>query len=69
MVVLSDFMYFLAHDAIAANEVVDFLSKRPEDVHVIMTGEDPPQLIIDAADMVTDIKDVTVESRQLSPKA
>lgn len=59
MVVLSDFTYLLAHSAIDKHEVVDFLSNRPEDLHVIITGEDPPQLLIDAADLVTSINDAT----------
>jgi cob(I)alamin adenosyltransferase len=58
MVVLNEFIYLLAHKAIDGHEAVDFLSKRPADVHVIITGEDPPQLLVDAADLVTAINRV-----------
>jgi cob(I)alamin adenosyltransferase len=61
MVVLSEFMYLLAHKVIDGREVVDFLSQRPEDLHVIITGEDPPQLLIDAADLVTAINNVDLK--------
>lgn len=55
MVVLIEFMYLLAHNAIETHEVVDFLLNRPADLHVIITGADPPQVLIDAADLVTAI--------------
>ncbi|MGO9570559.1 MAG: cob(I)yrinic acid a,c-diamide adenosyltransferase [Desulfomonilaceae bacterium] len=58
MVVLNEFIYLLAHNAIDGNEVVDFLSKRPADLHVIITGANPPQLLVDAADLVTAINRV-----------
>ena len=55
MVVLNEFMYLLAHKAIDAHEVVDFLLNRPPELHVIITASDPPQLLMDAADLVTAI--------------
>jgi cob(I)alamin adenosyltransferase len=55
MVVLNEFVDLLIHKAIDGREAVDFLSKRPADVHVIITGSDPPQLLVDAADLVTAI--------------
>jgi cob(I)alamin adenosyltransferase len=58
MVVLNEFIYLLAHKAVDGREVVDFLSKRPADVHVIITGSNPPQLLVDAADLVTAINRV-----------
>ena len=58
MIVLNEFIYLLAREAIDGREAVDFLSKRPADVHVIITGSDPPQLLVDAADLVTAINRV-----------
>lgn len=58
MVVLNEFMYLLAQKVIDGHEAVDFLSKRPADVHVIITGGNPPQLLVDAADIVTAINRV-----------
>jgi cob(I)alamin adenosyltransferase len=59
MVVLSEFVYLLALRVIDVREVVDFLSKRREGLHVIITGADPPQSLVDAADLVTAINNVT----------
>jgi cob(I)alamin adenosyltransferase len=59
MVVLSEFVHLLALRALDIHEVVDFLSKRRAGLHVIITGTDPPQLLIDAADLVTAINNVT----------
>jgi len=58
MVVLNEFIYLLAHKVVDGHEAVDFLLKRPADVHVIITGVDPPQLLVDAADLVTAINRV-----------
>jgi len=58
VVVLNEFIHLLAHKAIDGHEAVDFLSKRPADVHVIITGADPPQLLVDAADLVTAVNRV-----------
>jgi cob(I)alamin adenosyltransferase len=61
MVVLSELVCLLVLKVIDGHEVIHFLSKRPDDLHVIITGADPPQLLIDAADLVTEINDVTLK--------
>jgi ATP:corrinoid adenosyltransferase len=58
MVVLSEFVDLLEYNVVDEHEVVDSLSKRPEDLHVIITGANPPRSLVDAADLVTAINKV-----------
>jgi cob(I)alamin adenosyltransferase len=40
------------------DEVIDTLRNRPPDLHVILTGRDAPQELIDFADLVTEMREV-----------
>jgi cob(I)alamin adenosyltransferase len=39
-------------------EVIETLKARPQDMHVILTGRGAPQELIDAADLVTEMKEI-----------
>ena len=40
------------------DDVVNTLKKKPEELHIILTGRDAPQAIIDIANMVTEMREV-----------
>jgi cob(I)alamin adenosyltransferase len=40
------------------NEVVEALKNKPKDMHVILTGRDAPQELLDIADLVTEMKEI-----------
>jgi cob(I)alamin adenosyltransferase len=40
---------------ISQKEVLKCLSQRKDDLHVVITGRDAPQALIDAADLVTEM--------------
>jgi cob(I)alamin adenosyltransferase len=48
----------LAYDYVEVAEVIDVLKGRSEDMHVILTGRDAPQELIDFADLVTEMKEI-----------
>ncbi|MFG1637077.1 cob(I)yrinic acid a,c-diamide adenosyltransferase [Pseudonocardia alni] len=50
--VLDEFTYPLKWGWIDVDEVVDVLTNRPGQQHVIITGRDAPQALVDAADLV-----------------
>ena len=50
--VLDEFTYPLKWGWIPVDEVVEVLANRPGHQHVIITGRDAPQALIDAADLV-----------------
>ena len=48
----------LAYDYLEVTEVIDVLQGRSEDMHVILTGRDAPQELIDFADLVTEMREI-----------
>lgn len=53
--VLDEFTYPLKWGWVDVDEVVDVLSSRPGRQHVVITGRDAPQRLLDAADLVTEM--------------
>ncbi len=53
--VLDEFTYPLKWGWIDVAEVVEVLAARPGRQHVVITGRDAPQALIDAADLVTEM--------------
>ena len=55
MILLDELNIVLRYDYLPIAEVVEVLSKKPHDLHVIATGRNAKQELIDAADMVTEM--------------
>jgi cob(I)alamin adenosyltransferase len=53
MVVLDDIMVALRHGWLKLDDLLQSLRTRPADVHVVLTGRNAPQDLIDLADTVT----------------
>ncbi|MGV0813804.1 cob(I)yrinic acid a,c-diamide adenosyltransferase [Mycolicibacterium boenickei] len=53
--VLDEFTYPLKWGWVDVEEVVEVLANRPGTQHVVITGRDAPQALIDAADLVTEM--------------
>lgn len=58
VVILDEFTYPLIYGWLPVEEVVQTLRDRPEHVNVVITGRDAPQALIDAADTVTEMREV-----------
>jgi cob(I)alamin adenosyltransferase len=58
LVVLDEFTYLLAYQMIGLQTVLDGLNERPDNLHVLVTGRDAPQALLDLADMVTQMQKV-----------
>ncbi|MGK2867133.1 MAG: cob(I)yrinic acid a,c-diamide adenosyltransferase [Mycobacterium sp.] len=56
--VLDEFTYPLKWGWISTDEVIATLAERPGNQHVVITGRDAPQALIDAADLVTEMTKV-----------
>jgi len=56
--VLDEFTYPLKWGWIDVNDVIATLTARPGTQHVVITGRDAPQSLIDAADLVTEMTKV-----------
>ncbi len=55
MVVLEGIIDLLKSDRLDEDSVKDFLGTRPADLHIIATGSDAPESLIDVADLVTEV--------------
>ncbi len=58
VVALDEFTYPLAYGWLPTSDVVEFLKTRPLRTHVIITGRDAPQELIDYADLVTEMREI-----------
>jgi cob(I)alamin adenosyltransferase len=58
LVVLDELTYPLTYGWLPLREVIDVLRQRPEGLHVIITGRDAPDELIDYADLVTEMREV-----------
>jgi cob(I)alamin adenosyltransferase len=56
--VLDEFTYPLKWGWVDTAEVVETLAKRPGHQHVVITGRDAPQALVDAADLVVEMTKV-----------
>ena len=56
--VLDEFTYPLKWGWVDVDEVVQTLRDRPEGQHVVITGRDAPQALVDAADLVVEMTKV-----------
>ena len=58
MVILDELTYLIKYKILTAPEVVAALTGRPSDLHVVVTGRDAPDELVEAADLVTEMKEV-----------
>ena len=56
LIVLDEFTYLLRYNIIDESEVKQVLLNRPEGTHVLITGRDAPECLLDIADMVTEMR-------------
>jgi cob(I)alamin adenosyltransferase len=58
LVVLDEINYTISYKMLDAAKVADALKGRPEQVHVICTGRNAHPLLVEQADLVTEMKEV-----------
>ncbi|MDP2730468.1 MAG: cob(I)yrinic acid a,c-diamide adenosyltransferase [Dehalococcoidales bacterium] len=64
MVILDELTYAFQYGWLEVDEVMDVLRHRPVKVHVIITGRNAPQALINFADTAVEIMDVKHHRRQ-----
>lgn len=64
IVVLDELTYALQYGWLEVDKVLDVLRQRPDKVHVIITGRNAPQALIDFADTAVEIIDIKHHRRQ-----
>ncbi|MFQ5933594.1 MAG: cob(I)yrinic acid a,c-diamide adenosyltransferase [Dehalococcoidia bacterium] len=58
VLILDEFTYPLHYGWIPVDEAIEVLSRRPPELHVIITGRDAPQELIEFADLVTEMREI-----------
>ena len=58
LVILDEINYTISYKMLEATKVVEALKGRPEQVHVICTGRNAHPLLVEQADLVTEMKEV-----------
>lgn len=58
LVILDEFTYPLVYGWLPLDEVIETLRARPKWLHVIITGRGAPPELIDAADLVTEMREI-----------
>ena len=58
IVILDEITYPLNYGWLDIDAVIEMLRQRPPDLHVILTGRDAPQALIDFADLVTEMREL-----------
>ena len=56
LLVLDEAVAACNHGLIEETALLDFLRRRPETLEVVLTGRDPSQHLLDAADYVTEMR-------------
>lgn len=58
MIVLDELTYLVKYDLVSEQEIIDVLHDKPGSLHIIISGRDASQKLIDAADLVSEISAV-----------
>ena len=58
IVVLDELTYVINYDFVGVEEVLAVLRARPEHVHVVVTGRNAPDELVEMADLVTEMRSV-----------
>lgn len=56
VIVLDEFTYPMHYGWIDTNDVIEVLKNRPEMQHIIITGRNAPEALVEYADLVTDMQ-------------
>lgn len=56
IIILDEFTYAMHYGWVPVSDVIETLERRPEGMHVIITGRYAPEELVDFADLVTEMK-------------
>ena len=58
VVIFDELNYVLKYNFLSVDEALDALKHKPPQTHVVLTGRDAPQPLMDAADLVTEMREI-----------
>jgi cob(I)alamin adenosyltransferase len=58
ILILDEILGVLGNGLLSADELLDFLKSKPDNMEIVMTGREAPEVIVAAADLVTEMKEI-----------
>jgi len=58
LVILDEINYALHYGYLSCDELLEVMKQRPDGMHVVMTGRNAPEALVEAADLVTEMREV-----------
>ena len=58
MIILDELNYVLSYGLLPLESVLDAISNRPVNLHVVITGRNAPEELVHAADLVTEMRQI-----------
>lgn len=58
LIVLDEILYAVHYGLVDLNDVLDLLDRKPEELHLVLTGRNAPPEIIEKADLVTEMREI-----------
>lgn len=58
LVILDELTYLISYGLLDVREVIDVIAARPAGMHLVVTGRGAPESLIDAADLVTEMREI-----------
>jgi cob(I)alamin adenosyltransferase len=55
MVILDELTYLIKYKMVSEDEIINVLANRPDDLHLVVTGRDASDSLIEIADLVTEM--------------
>ena len=56
--ILDELTYLIMYNMVSEDEVLEVLRRRPEEMHVVVTGRHASPRLIDLADLVTEMVEI-----------
>ena len=69
VIIMDEFTYPLHYGWIPVDDVIDALKRKPDMLHIIITGRYAPQELVDFADLVTEMREIKHPYREQGIKA
>jgi len=58
IVIFDELSYVLKYNFLSVDDIIEGLKRKPSRTHVVITGRDAPPELIEAADLVTDMREI-----------
>ncbi|MDD4334739.1 MAG: cob(I)yrinic acid a,c-diamide adenosyltransferase [Desulfotomaculaceae bacterium] len=58
LIILDEILYAINYGLVALPDTLELMAKKPEDLHLVLTGRNVPPEIVERADLVTEMREI-----------